>query len=412
MVTYPKDWKMTTLGAAGTFTKGAPLSKADISDTGTPFVLYGELYTTYGEVTYKIYRHTSRKVEPVYYSRVGDVIIPTSGETAEEIATSCCIMVPGAILAGDLNIYRAEGFDGRFVSYVINHVVNRQIADVAQGISIMHINAKKLKKIEFFYPEFPEQKAIADVLDDFDNHIADLAQLIEKKKAIRDGALADLMSRKTRLNGFSSEWINIPFDKYFMLLKNNTYAREKLSDHGSVGNIHYGDVLVEYGDVVTAKDNIPFLKEDVPYSPSWLLQENDIVIADTAEDETVGKAVQMEKIPYPVVAGLHTISCRPNMETAPGFLGYYINSKCYHDQLLPYITGIKVSSISKKAIKTTEICVPSDIGEQEAIVEVLSAMDSEIVALETEREKMIQIREGAMDDLLTGRVRLRTEGRH
>ena len=94
------------------------------------------------------------------------------------------------------------------------------------------------------------------------------------------------------------------------------------------------------------------------------------------------------------------------METAPGFLGYYINSKAYHDQLLPHITGIKVSSVSKKSIKLTEIQIPGDVKEQQAIAETLMAMDAEIASLEAEREMMIQIREGAMNDLLTGRVRL------
>ncbi len=144
----------------------------------------------------------------------------------------------------------------------------------------------------------------------------------------------------------------------------------------------------------------------IPYSEKWLLQEKDVLIADTAEDETVGKAIQIGNISYPLVGGLHTIVCRPNSETAPSFLAYYINSKAFHDQLLPHITGIKVSSISKKAIKATELRIPSEIEEQQAIANVLTAMDDEIKAIEDERDKMIQIREGAMDDLLTGRVRL------
>ena len=131
-----------------------------------------------------------------------------------------------------------------------------------------------------------------------------------------------------------------------------------------------------------------------------------MIIADTAEDET-GKAVQIGELNIPLISGLHTIACRPNYQTAGGFLGYYINSNCYHDQLLPYITGIKVSSISKKSIGETELYIPVDPKEQQAIAEVLTAMDEEIESLETEKEKMIQIKEGAMDDLLTGRVRLK-----
>ena len=83
-----------------------------------------------------------------------------------------------------------------------------------------------------------------------------------------------------------------------------------------------------------------------------------------------------------------------------------MNSSQYYEQLYPYITGIKVSSISKKSFGETELCIPAEVEEQKAIVSVLKAMDEEIEALEIERDKMIQIREGAMDDLLTGRVRL------
>ena len=78
------------------------MSKADISQEGNPFILYGELYTTYSEVTYNVLRKTDKKVDKIYFSNVGDVILPTSGETPEEIATATCIMIPDVILAGDL----------------------------------------------------------------------------------------------------------------------------------------------------------------------------------------------------------------------------------------------------------------------------------------------------------------------
>ena len=108
-------WETDTIGNLGTFIKGAALSKADISNTGTPFILYGELYTTYKEVVRSIVRTTQASVDDVYLSRVGDVVVPTSGETPEEISTASCIMVPDVILAGDLNIYRSTIVDGRSV---------------------------------------------------------------------------------------------------------------------------------------------------------------------------------------------------------------------------------------------------------------------------------------------------------
>lgn len=302
-----------------------------------------------------------------------------------------------SVLRGDSTGYIAKVFE--------SDIVQEQVRGRSNA-TINQITKKDFKSISVTMPDEPEQKAIAGVLSSFDSYISDLSELIEKKKAIRDGALEDLMSGRTRLAGFHKEWVPIPFEKYFTLLKNNTYAREQLSEHGSVGNIHYGDILVKFGNIVSDKDEVPRLKDGVVYSEKWLLQEKDVLIADTAEDETVGKAIQIGTMSYPVVGGLHTIVCRPNVQTATGFLGFYINSKSFHDQLLPHITGIKVSSVSKKSIKTTELLIPSDVEEQEAITAVLVSMDDEIKDLEDERNKMIQIREGAMDDLLTGRVRL------
>ena len=161
---YPK-WEEQEIGKLGEFIKGASLSKADISETGTPFILYGELYTTYNEVAYEIKRKTKAVVEDKYYSKMGDVVIPTSGESAEEISTSTCVMKEGVILAGDLNIFRSDVLDGRIMSYILNYQAKSKIARIAQGKSIVHIQSKELGKIKIKYPtDNEEQEKIAELL--------------------------------------------------------------------------------------------------------------------------------------------------------------------------------------------------------------------------------------------------------
>ena len=159
------EWTTAKIGDIGTFIKGAPLSKADISSDGTPFILYGELYTTYNEVISKVVRKTQASVDKQYYSQIGDVIIPTSGETPEEISTASCVMLPDIILAGDLNIYRCTQVDGRIMSYILNHVVNDRIARVAQGKSIVHVQATEISKIEITYPDLISQKKLIETFD-------------------------------------------------------------------------------------------------------------------------------------------------------------------------------------------------------------------------------------------------------
>ena len=186
---FDELWETKPLGSLGTFTKGAPLSKADISLNGTPLILYGELYTTYSEVTYIVNRKTDQTVAPEYYSRIGDVIIPTSGETAEDIATATCVMVPGVILAGDLNIFRTVKVDGRIVSYIIKNKVNRKISSLAQGKSVVHISAAELAKINISFPSKAEQRKILELLKLLDDKIAKQSQFISIFKKYKRGLL-------------------------------------------------------------------------------------------------------------------------------------------------------------------------------------------------------------------------------
>lgn len=283
-----------------------------------------------------------------------------------------------------------------------------RIVDDTQGGAMKNlVGMKVFRNTLIFMPkEITEQEEVARTLCEIESYIDDLAELIEKKKSIRDGALEDLMNTRTRISGFNQEWETYKFIHYFTLLPTNTCSRDQLSYRGDVGDVHYGDILIKYRNVLSDFDEIPRLNDSSKISVKSYLQKHDILIADTAEDETVGKVVQVGDVSIRLVGGLHTVACRPNYETADGFLGYYMNSSHYQNQLYPYITGIKVSSVSKKSFGETELRIPSDIKEQRAIVAVLTIMDKEIEALEIEREKMIKIREGAMDDLLTGRVRL------
>ena len=111
-------------------------------------------------------------------------------------------------------------------------------------------------------------------------------------------------------------------------------------------------------------------------SSTQLLQDGDVVIADTAEDETVGKVTEVQNLGNgKLVAGLHTIPCRVKKgDFAPGWLGYYMNSNLFHNQVIPFITGIKVSSISKGAIAETLILIPPK-EKQILIVEALKEID-------------------------------------
>ena len=185
-------WTTTKMGELGSFVKGAPLSKADISEDGTPFILYGELYTTYNEVVNSVKRRTQAQVDEIFLSCVGDVVIPTSGETPEEISTASCVMLPGVILAGDLNIFRSDKVDGRIMSYLLNHVVNRAVARVAQGKSVVHVQASDISDIEVTYPDKAAQKKMAEFFDKISKKVTVEEQKLEHLQQTKKGLLQQL----------------------------------------------------------------------------------------------------------------------------------------------------------------------------------------------------------------------------
>jgi len=158
----------------------------------------------------------------------------------------------------------------------------------------------------------------------------------------------------------------------FSSLSNNTLSRAELNDEkGALQDIHYGDVLIKYSEYLdVGSTQVPYISDESlaeKYKGSFL-KDGDVILADTAEDETVGKCTEIGNIGGNcVVAGLHTIPCRPVSKFASGYLGFYMNSHAFHNQLLPLIQGIKVSSISKSALQNIDIKYPKDLAEQQQI---------------------------------------------
>ena len=162
-------------------------------------------------------------------------------------------------------------------------------------------------------------------------------------------------------------------------MPNNTLSRAELNnEQGVAQNVHYGDILVRFGEIVDLQINdLPYITDEGKVSKSALLQNGDIIIADTAEDATVGKCVEIAGIfDTVVVAGLHTIPCRPLRRYAQGYLGYFMNSPAYHNQLLPLMQGTKVTSVSKSALQDTVLYSPADTKEQALIGDYFMKLDN------------------------------------
>ena len=194
---YNGEWQKTVMGKVCSFRKGYGIAKDDLSSDGTPCILYGELYTTYKTAIAKtIKSKTSIQSKSLVYSQKDDVIIPCSGETAEDIATSICVPYDGVLLGGDLTIVHSD-LDGAFLSNQINSVRKYDIARIAQGKSIVHLQADELKKIFIFYPSIQEQRKISAFIDKIDERIEIQNKIISNYETLIKG-LCDMIFRHNK----------------------------------------------------------------------------------------------------------------------------------------------------------------------------------------------------------------------
>lgn len=185
---------------------------------------------------------------------------------------------------------------------------------------------------------------------------------------------------KIRFKGYNDEWEQRKLGDILISLQNNTLSRADLSNETGVAkNVHYGDVLIKFGEVLdVSKEKLPMISDEsvlLKYKASFL-KNGDVIVADTAEDTTVGKCSEIAGLDDEIVlSGLHTIPYRPVEKFASGYLGYYLNSSAYHNQLIPLMQGIKVTSVSKSAMQSTNIIYPKSKEEQAKIGSYFQSLD-------------------------------------
>ncbi len=257
-----------------------------------------------------------------------------------------------------------------------------------EGASVCRKNIvwEELYKQELPVPSIEEQTKVGEYFYSLDHLITLHQRKCEQTKNLKKYMLQKMFPQngakvpEIRFNGFTHDWEQRKLGEVLISLQSNTLSRADLSNEtGIAKNVHYGDVLIKFGDVLdVSREQLPMIKDEKildKYKASFL-QNGDVIIADTAEDTTVGKCSEIAGLRDEVVlSGLHTILYRPVEKFATGYLGYYLNSGAYHDQLIPLMQGIKVTSISKSAMQDTDIVYPKSTEEQAMIGSYFQSLD-------------------------------------
>lgn len=401
----PQEWEVKRLGEIGTFYGGGTPSKSideywhgDIPWISSADLIENDIYwcNVNRFITLEAVRNSSTQIIPQ-----NSILIVTRVGVGKVAVAPCDLCV-----SQDYICLQNSGMNTIFLAYEIMQRMKSIVSQI-QGTSIKGISINEVKKIQLSFPPLAEQEKIAEILTTWDKAIEKQTQLIQKLELRKKGLMQQLLTGKKRLPGFTDEWKKVKLGEVTTFLSCNTFSREQMNNVcGNLKNVHYGDILVKYSSIVDIsrdKDSIPYVNDTIEYSPKDYVASGDIVMADTAEDEMVGRACEFINVgEEKIISGLHTILIRPIILFAPMFLGYYLNSREYHKQILSIMQGIKVYSITKEALKNTTIKYP-DIQEQTAIANILSSCDNEIRLAQDKLAAMKEQKKGLMQVLLTGK---------
>ncbi|WP_417148383.1 restriction endonuclease subunit S [Phocaeicola plebeius] len=398
----PKEWKVKRLGDLVSIMSGESPSLYTLHNQGKyPYVKVEDM-----NLCEKYQTHSrSYSNEEKNIVKKGSIIFPKRGAAI----LNNKVRIANVDIQMDSNMMAIFPIkDNLLEEYLYYSIVFEQLFKIADTSTIPQINNKHIIPCKILLPPLYEQQKIAEILNVWDEAIKKQTRLIKKLELRKKGLMQQLLTGKKRLPGFSGEWKRAKLGDATIFLSTNSFSREQLNSiKGNVLNIHYGDVLVRYSSVLDAsKEDIPYINEQIEYSPKDYVNNGDVIMADTAEDEMVGRCCEVINIDnIKVVSGLHTILIHPIIKFAPKYLGYYLNSERYHKQIISIMQGIKVYSITKDALKNTIIDIPN-IEEQAAIANILSLCDNEILLAKQKLNEFHQQKKGLMQVLLTGKKRV------
>ena len=374
---FSGEWEETTLGKISEITKGSGISKDQLSEQGSPCILYGELYTKYkSEIISEVYSRTELDSSSLVKSKANDVIIPCSGETAIDISTARCVPFNNILLGGDLNIIRLKNDDGGFFAYQLNGVRKTDIARVAQGVSVVHLYGENLKQITVYHPAIEEQKKITRLLSLIDERIATQNKIIEKLESLIKGLNNSLYDRygdgiRTSFAGLGYSYSGLsgksamdfgkgkPFITYLNVYSNNVVNENDYQyvqiDEGEKQNV------VQYGDVLfTLSSETP---EEVGIGSVYLGQDE----------------VYLNSFCF----GIHIVN--EELAYSP-YISYYVSSTPFRKFIYPFAQGSTRFNLCKADFEKASITLPS-LGNQKRIHLVLNSVAMKI---STERAMLEQ----------------------
>lgn len=397
----PEDWDFVRIGDLGNFSKGAGIRKDQANSGHIPCIRYGELYTKHNDIIRNYYSFISREIAKTSRKlKAGDVLFAGSGETKEEIGKCATFIDETEVYAGgDIIIFSPVKGISEFYGYLLNAPFSiKQKASKGQGDAIVHISSSNLADIFIPFPNEIEQKAIAEALSDTDSLIQSVEKLIDKKKKIKQGAMQQLLTGEKRLPGFSGEWEVKKLGEVAVLKHGYSFSSKTYEIDGKYKVVTIANVQKGFMST-TSCSTIKDLPADIQAHQQ--LSIDDLLISLTGNVGRVCMVNQSNCVLNQRV-GKFVISEKYDFK----YVYYSLNLDSFIEEMMLSAKGGAQPNLGNSDVLSYDLCIPNDIEEQKAIAQVLSDMDEEIEGLEEKLKKYKTIKQGMMQELLTGRIRL------
>lgn len=400
----PEDWNAIPIGEFLEFKNGLNKGKAYFG-YGTPIVNYTDTYKKRALKRKDIEGRVSLSKEEIrrFEARQYDVFFTRTSETPDEVGLSSVLLdeVDDCVFSGFILRGRPKNnlLDPLYCKYCFStKEVRTSIITGCTYTTRALTNGKQLSGINILVPPLAEQKRIAEALSDVDELIASLEKLIEKKKALKQGVMQELLTGKRRLPGFSGEWEKKKLAQIFDLIKGTGLSKGSLTADGANECILYGELFTRYGEVI--KTIISRTDECIGLKSLAY----DVLMPGSTTTNGLDLATASVILKNDVILGGDIVVLRPKHKMDSRLFGYLMRLKA--SDIVLHTQGITIIHLNIKSFLKMSICIPSTIEEQEAIANVLFDIDNEIAAKENELKKYKQLKSGMMSELLTGRIRL------
>jgi len=387
----PIDWSAERLGPHVSINSGESPSRFQFTDDGVPYFKVEQLNA--GD-KYQI--ETPYFIKGVKTVPRGSLLFPKRG--ASILLNKIRILTQDSFMDTNLmTLTTSEELDNEYLYYALLHIGLWRVADTT---SIPQINNKHINPLIVPIPPLPEQRAIAAALSDTDALIASLDKLIVKKRQIKQAAMQQLLTGRRRLPGFRGEWEVKHLRDVGTFSKGKGIRKDTVAATG-IPCVRYGEIYTHHHDYIRSFNS--FIPREVARE-SQLLRKGDLLIAGSGETaEEIGKCVAFLGDEEAYAGGDIVIFTPINQDSM--YLGYLMNQASITEQKARMGQGDAVVHISATNLGQIRLKIPK-IGEQTAIASVLSDMDVGIATLETRRHKTQALKQGMMQQLLTGSIRL------